>query len=153
MTTQRSADIISGIFLALVGALVMVAALDIQTTFGERLPPRTLPLTLGLITLFTGALLSIRSYRHPEITLTVDWPDKEGWIRLIVTFASLAVYLVLMEFLGVPIATLVFSTFLIWYLDRKFLRSLVVGVITAVVIEVVFVRILQLSFPAGFWVH
>jgi putative tricarboxylic transport membrane protein len=153
MTTQRSADIISGIFLALVGVLVIVAALDIQTTFGERLPPRTLPVALGLTTLVTGTLLSIRSYRHPEVILTVDWPDREGWVRLIVTFFSLVVYLALMEILGVPIATLVFSTFLIWYLDRKFVRSLAIGVITAVVIEVVFVRILQLSFPAGFWVH
>ncbi len=59
MTTQRSADVLSGIFLALVGAVVIVAALDIQSTFGERLPPRTLPLTLGLATVITGALLSI----------------------------------------------------------------------------------------------
>jgi putative tricarboxylic transport membrane protein len=153
MTTQRSADIISGIFLAVVGAVVIVAALDIQSTFGERLPPRTLPLTLGLTTLITGALLSIRSYRYQGEDLTVDWPDREGWARLIVTFISLAIYLVLIEPLGVPIATLIFSTFLIWYLDRKFVRSLAIGVITAVVIEVVFVRVLQLSFPAGFWAH
>ena len=153
MTTQRSADIISGIFLALVGAAVIVAALDLQTTFGERLPPRTLPLALGLTTLLTGALLSIRSYRYRGEELTIDWPDREGWARLIVTFISLAIYLALIEPLGVPIATLVFSTFLIWYLDRKFWRSLAVGIITAVVIHVVFVKVLQLSFPAGFWAH
>jgi putative tricarboxylic transport membrane protein len=153
MTTQRSADIVSGIVLALIGAVVIVAAFDIQSTFGERLPPRTLPLILGLTTLLTGALLSIRSYRHAEMDLTVDWPDKEGWVRLTVTFVSLVIYLFIMEILGVPLATLIFSTFLIWYLDRKFVRSLAIGVITALVIEMVFVRILQLSLPVGFWVR
>jgi len=153
MTTQRSADIVSGIVVALVGVGVIVAAFDLQTTFGERLPPRTLPLILGLTTLFTGALLSLRSYRHPEEGLTVDWPDREGWVRLIVTFASLVTYLFIIEPLGVPTATMVFLTFLIWYLDRKLVRSLAIGIVTAVVIEVLFVRILQLSLPSGFWVH
>lgn len=153
MTTQRSADIVSGIFVALLGAGVIVAALDIQTTFGERLPPRTLPFVLGTTTLLAGALLSIRSYRHPEEGLTIDWPARDGWVRLIVTFASLVAYLLMMESLGVPISTMVFLTFLVWYLDRRFVRSLAVGIITAAVIEVVFVRILQLSFPAGFWAH
>jgi putative tricarboxylic transport membrane protein len=153
MTTQRSADIVSGIVLALLGTAVVVAAFDIQSTFGERLPPRTLPLILGLTTVLTGVLLSIRSYRHAEMDLTVDWPDNEGRVRLAVTFVSLVIYLVIMEVLGVPLATLVFSTFLIWYLDRKFVRSLAIGVITALVIEMVFVRILQLSLPAGFWVR
>jgi putative tricarboxylic transport membrane protein len=153
MTTQRYADMVCGLVLALLGVVVIVAAFDIQSTFGERLPPRTLPLVLGLTTLLTGALLSIRSYRHTEMDLTVDWPDKEGWLRLAVTFGSLVIYLGLMEVLGVPIATLGFCTFLIWYLDRSFVRSLVVGVITAFVIEVVFVRILQLSLPVGFWAH
>jgi putative tricarboxylic transport membrane protein len=153
MTTQRSADMVSGLVLALLGAVVIVAAFDIQSTFGERLPPRTLPLILGLTTLCTGALLSIRAYRHSEMDLTVDWPDKEGWQRLAVTFGALVIYLLVIEVVGVPIATLVFSTFLIWYLDRRFVRSLVIGVITAFVIEAVFVRLLQLSFPVGFWVR
>ncbi len=151
MSTQRSADIISGVFLAGVGAIVILAALDLKSAFGEKLSPRTLPLALGLITLCTGALLSVRAYLYRGEDLTVDWPDREGWLRLIVTFVSLLIYLVLIEPLGVPVATLIFLTFLIWYLDRRFVRSLCIAVITAVVIQVVFIRILQLSFPAGFW--
>jgi len=151
MTTQRSADIVTGVFLALVGAVVIVAALDLKSTFGERLPPRTLPLILGCTTLIAGALLSLRAYWYRGEELTVEWPDKEGWFRLVVTFASLAVYLALIEPLGVAVASFLFSTFLIWYLDRRFVRSFCVGAAVALVIQVVFVRILQLSFPAGFW--
>ena len=151
MTSQRSADIITGVFLALVGAVVIVAAMDLKSTFGERLPPRTLPLTLGFTTLIAGALLSLRAYWYRGEELYVEWPDKEGWFRLLVTFVSLTAYLALIEPLGVAVASLLFSTFLIWYLDRRFVRSICIGALVALVIQVIFVRILQLSFPAGFW--
>ena len=48
MTTQRSADIVTGAFLALVGAVVIVAALDLKSTFGERLAPSHPPGDPGL---------------------------------------------------------------------------------------------------------
>jgi len=151
MTTQRMADIVSGIFLAAVGTVVVVAALDIQSAFAERLPPRTLPMTLGLTTLIVGALLSVRAYLHKGEDLTVEWPDREGWIRLGVTFVSLVAYLVLIEPLGVAVASMVFSTFLISYLDRRIVRALCIGAALALVINLVFVRLLQLPLPGGFW--
>jgi putative tricarboxylic transport membrane protein len=150
-TTQRIADIISGIFLAVVGIVVILATWDLQSAFGERLPPRTLPLALGSTTIISGALLAIRSYFYRGEDLQVQWPDGEGWLRLLVTFAALTVYLVLIEPLGAAVASLVFCAALIWYLDRKAIRSLCVGVVVAVVIQVVFVNILQLPLPTGFW--
>ncbi|MBI4965778.1 MAG: tripartite tricarboxylate transporter TctB family protein [Desulfomonile tiedjei] len=153
MTTQRSADIISGIFLAAIGAVVMVAAFDIKSVFGERLPPRTLPLTLGAITFFSGILLSLRAYFYKGELLFVEWPDREGWVRNIVTFICLSGYLVLIEVLGITVASLIFSFALTFYLDRRWIRDLCVSIAIAIVIQVVFVRILQLSFPPGFWAH
>ena len=35
----------------------------------------------------------------------MEWPDREGWFRLLVTFVSLAVYLALIEPLGVAMAS------------------------------------------------
>jgi len=151
MTTQRTADIITGIVLAVTGAIVILAALDIQSVFGERLPPRTLPMTLGFTTLVTGGMLSIRAYFYRGEDLELNWPDREGWFRLAITFVTLVIYLVLIEPLGVAMASLVFSTVLIWFLDRRPIRSLCVGVIVAIVIQVVFVNILQLPLPQGFW--
>lgn len=151
MTTQRSADIVSGLFLAAIGALVIVAAFDIKSVFGERLPPRTLPLTIGAITVFSGILLSVRAYFYKGESLLVDWPDSEGWVRLLVTFVCLTVFLLLIEPLGIAVASLIFCFVLIYYLDRRWIRSLLVSVATAIIIQVVFVNILQLSFPCGFW--
>jgi len=153
MTTQRSADIVTGLFLAVIGVIVVIAAFDLKSAFGERLPPRTLPVSMGLGTVITGILLSVRAYFYKGDELLDDWPDRAGWVRLVVTFLSLVGYLILIEFLSVAVASLVFSVFLIYYLDRKLVRALCVGVFTALLIEVVFVRMLQLSFPPGFWVR
>ncbi len=61
-TTQRVADIISGIFLAVVGIAVILATWDLESAFGERLPPRTLPLVTRFNSIISGALLAVRSY-------------------------------------------------------------------------------------------
>lgn len=151
MTSQRTADIISGIFLAAVGILIVYAAFQIKSVFGERLPPGTLPLVLGSITVVTGALLSVRAYFYKGQEMFVEWPDREGWCRLIVTVVFLLVYLFLIEILGVAVASFLFSFSLIYYLDGRILRSLYVSVPTAVVIQLLFVKFLQLSFPPAFW--
>lgn len=151
MTSQRTADIISGIFLAAVGVIIVSAAFQIKSVFGERLPPRTLPLILGSITVVTGLLLSVRAYFYRGQEMFVEWPDREGWVRLIVTVVFLIAYLLLIELLGISVASFVFSTALIYYLDGRFLRSLGVSIPTAVVIQILFVRFLQLSFPPAFW--
>ncbi len=149
MTTQRSADIVSGLFLAAIGAVVIIAAFDIKSVFGERLPPRTLPISLGAVTVVSGILLSVRAYFYKGEALFVEWPDREGWVRLVVTFLCVAGYLVLIEPLGIAVASLVFSFVLIYFLDRRWIRALCVGIITATLIQVVFVNILQLSIPCG----
>lgn len=151
MTTQRSSDIVSGLFLAAIGAVVVIAALDIKSVFGERLPPRALPISLGAITILTGILLSVRAYLYKGEELVVDWPNREGWVSLIVTFVCLTMYIFLIEILGIAVSSMVFCFVLIYYLDRRWIRALCVGIVTAVVIQVLFVNILQLSFPGGFW--
>ncbi len=151
MTSQRTADIISGIFLAIVGIAIVFAAFQIKSVFGERLPPKTLPLILGSITVVTGILLSVRAYYYKGQEMYVEWPDREGWARLIVTMVFLVGYLMMIEILGISVASFVFSFSLIYYLDGRLLRSFCVSAPTAIVIQLLFVRFLQLSFPPAFW--
>lgn len=151
MTSQRSADIISGILLATIGLVISIAAFQIKSVFGERLPPRTLPLILGSVTVLTGILLSLRAYFFKGQQLFVEWPDREGWVNVTVTFVFLVAYLFLIEIFGIAIASFVFSFSLTYYLDRRVVRCVSVSVATAIVIQVVFVKLLQLSFPSAFW--
>jgi putative tricarboxylic transport membrane protein len=151
MASQRSTDIASGLFLVALGAAVFIASLSIQSVFGEVLPPRTLPLALAGSTIFGGLVLSIRAYLYRGEEVPVEWPDRLGWMRLLVTIVSLLAYLVLIEPLGVALASLCFSTFLVWYLDRRILPSLCVGIAVALVIEYAFIRGLTMPLPAAFW--
>jgi len=149
LKTRRSADIASGLCLAALGLLVIIAAMSIRSAFAERLPPRTLPLLLGCVTIFTGLLLAFRAWRFRGEDPVIDWPDKGGWKRVLVCFGSLIVFLVLIQPIGMPLATLFFSSFLIWYLDGRVVRAIVIGVITAAIILFVFIRMLELTFPVG----
>ncbi|MEI7450064.1 MAG: tripartite tricarboxylate transporter TctB family protein [Desulfomonile sp.] len=149
--TQRSADIVSGILLAVIGAAVVMAAFQIKSVFGERLPPRTLPLVLGSITVFTGILLSVQAYYYKGEQLLVDWPEPDGRARLGMTVVCLVGYLLLIEPLGIAVASFLFSGALIYYLDRRLIHSLGIAVIVGIFVQIVFVKLLQLSFPVGFW--
>ena len=151
MASQRSTDIASGLFFVALGVVVFVASLSIKSVYGEVLPPRTLPLALASSTIFGGLVLSIRAYFYRGEEVPVEWPDRLGWMRLLVTIASLVGYLVLIEPLGVALASLCFSVFLVWYLDRRILPSLCVGISVALVIEYAFIRGLTMPLPAAFW--
>ena len=63
MKTQRTADIQSGIFLAVLGLVILGAATQITGGLEERLPPRTLPYTMGFFVFFGGLLLAVKSWR------------------------------------------------------------------------------------------
>ena len=148
MKTQRGADIVSGIVLSLLGLVILLASFSITSALGEKLPPRFLPLLMGSIMMITALLLVFRSLRcgpGPDI----EWPERSGWINIIVTFLSLAGYLLLIDPIGMPLATFVFLTFLIWYLDRRIVKALILAAITSVIVLYVFIRWLELTLPVG----
>lgn len=149
MRTLRSADKSSGIFLAVLGVVVIVASYGITSPIADRLPPHTLPLVLGWTTLGTGFLLALRAWRSRTEGGAIDWPNREGKIRVLVNLVSLAVYIGLILPLGMPLATWAYVTFSIWYLDRRIIRAGIIGFVSGAVVFFVFIRFLELSFPLG----
>jgi hypothetical protein len=151
LRTQRGADMWSGLFLAGLGVVVLIAGLQIQTAVGERLPPATLPLTLGGLLALGGILLSFRAWRTSENGAAIEWPDAWGAWRVAWSFLALVAYLALTEPLGLAVSSGLFTFGLVWYLDRRILRDLVIAVITGLVVHYVFIELLELSLPQGFW--
>jgi putative tricarboxylic transport membrane protein len=152
MRTQRSADIESGFFLAALGILVIVAATQITGGMEERLPPRTLPYSMGFTILITGLLLALRSWRFTGPDSTIAWPDRTGWKNVLVTLVSIAIYLALIDPLGMPISTTLFVTFSVWYLwegPRRIPYAIITGVLSGAVVYFLFITLLELSFPVG----
>ena len=152
LKTQRSADIASGSFLALLGLVTLFASTKIKGGMEERLPPRTLPYVIGSLILISGVILAIRSWRSRGETLEIKWPNRPATFRILVTLISLLLYIALMGPLGLPISTFLFVSFLIWYLGRyRILYALFIGFLSGLISYLLFIYLLELSFPVGPW--
>jgi putative tricarboxylic transport membrane protein len=140
----------SGWFLALLGMVVIAAASQITGGMEERLPPRTLPYAIGVSILVTGAALAVRSWRSHGPDAPIKWPDREGTIRVLVSLATLAIYVALLNPLGMPVATALFIGFLVWYLGRTgVVYAAALGLVSGVAVLLLFIKLLELSLPAG----
>ena len=154
MKTQRAADIVVGCFIALFGVFILFASLSITGGAAHRLPPRTFPMIVGSLLLLCGGGLALKSWSIKEADFPIGWPDREGVRTILVTLVSLAFYIALLNPLGLPLATFLYIAFSTWYLKRsKWLTALIISLITAVISYVLFIRVLGLSFPAGFFLE
>jgi putative tricarboxylic transport membrane protein len=148
--TQRSADFASGCFLILLGLLVLVAASQIRGGMEERLPPRTLPYTVGVTILVGGALLALKSWRFAGEDVPLKWPDRGAMIRITVCLLAVVVFVLVMTPIGFPLSSGLYITFSIWYLKRSAIwTALMSGVVTGVLSYYVFGKLLELSLPMG----
>jgi hypothetical protein len=148
--TQRSADIVVGWFIALLGIFIVLASTTIQGGAAHRLPPQTFPMVVGFLLLLCGISLAVKSWRLGGVDLAIKWPDREGFLTILVTLASLGCYLALMNPLGLPLASFLYIAFSTWYLKRsKWPTAILIGLITGVVSYFLFIRLLALSFPEG----
>ena len=140
----------AGAFIALLGAVVIIAASQIRGDVEERLPPRTLPYVVGFMTLAGGLGLAVKSYLFRGEDPEIEWPEKDGWVRIGVNLLLLALFTALMDPLGMPISTALYVAGAIWYMDRKrILAALLTGAGSAVAVYYLFIKLLGLNFPLG----
>jgi hypothetical protein len=150
--TLRSADIATGLLLAILGLLALWASSSIVTTMEHRLSPRTLPYAVGLLVLFCGLGIAIKAWRFRGPDPEIKWPDRVGIRTIIVSLVSVGFYNALMDLLGLPLATFLYITFSIWYLNRaKWLTALLTGLVCGIGSHYLFIHLLGLSFPEGFF--
>jgi len=140
-----------GCGIALFGIFIIYASTLIKVGTPHQLPPETFPMVVGILLLVCGAALALKSWSIKGADLAIHWPDREGIRTILVVLAGLAGYILLMNPLGLPIASFLYIAFSIWYLKRsKWLLAIVISLITALISYWLFIRLLALSFPAGF---
>ena len=151
MKTQRMADIAVGSLVALFGIFVLSASTWISVAGVHRLSPRTFPYAVGCLLVLCGTGLALKSWSIRGKDFAIAWPDRVGIRTITVTLVFVAGYIALMNLLGLPLATVLYLTLSIWYLNRaKWVTAVVIGLITGVVSYYLFIQVLGLSFPAGF---
>jgi len=149
--TQRVADIAVGCLVAALGMFVLFASTWISVAGVHRLSPRTFPYAVGGLLVLCGTGLALKSWSIRGKDFAIAWPDKLGIRTITVTLVFVACYIALMNLLGLPLATVLYLTLSIWYLNRaKWVTAVVIGLITGVVSYYLFIQVLGLSFPAGF---
>jgi tripartite tricarboxylate transporter TctB family protein len=150
MRTLRSADLVSGSVLTLLGGAVLVGASQITGGMEERLPPRTLPYVIGTAVLLGGLGLIWEAWRYRGPEMPVGWPGRSGMLRNIVTLVALVAYVGLLDSLGTLLATILFVGGLVWYLRRSGpFSALLIGVACGLTLHYLFIRYLELSLPLG----
>jgi putative tricarboxylic transport membrane protein len=149
--TQRAADIAVGCLIALFGIFVLFASTWISVAGVHRLSPRTFPHVVGVLLVACGIGLALKSWTLRGDGPAIAWPDAVGIRTITVTLFYVACYIALMNLLGLPLATFLYLTLATWYLNRsRWWMALTIGLITGIVSYTVFIRLLGLSFPAGF---
>jgi hypothetical protein len=152
--TQRAADIAVGCFVALLGIFTFFSSTFISVAGVHRLSPRTFPYVVSILLFLCGVGLALKSWTLKEQGPVIQWPDALGFRTILVTLLSLGCYIALMDPLGLPLSTFLYLAFSIWYLNKvKWLMAIVISLITAIVSYTVFIRLLGLSFPAGFFLE
>jgi putative tricarboxylic transport membrane protein len=150
MRALKSADLITGTLLMLLGLVTLFASRGIKGMAGQSLDPRTLPSLVGWGLLTVGAGIVILASRYRGDPVPVQWPDRQGIRRIGIAFLSLVLYMGLMDALGFPVATTLFVAGLTWYLGHyRYWASLLLGLVTGLVVHFVFIEFLGLGFPLG----
>ena len=151
LSTRRSTDIATGVFLAILGLTAAVGSTGIGEGAGGQLHPRTFPMMIGGLMVIGGASLAIRAaVAKSGSDKKIAWPDRSGWKLLSIAMAGLTVYVAISQTLGFIISSLIFVPWFIRYFGRyshMMAWSCAVGI--AAFIYLVFIRLLQLTLPIG----
>ena len=153
MTKWRSlrfAELLTAALLTTTGAAVVVATERMRVGFAAEFQPRLFPSLIGWLLIVSGAALAVVARRTPADAV-VDWPVAHDARRVGVMLASIAAYLVAIDAIGMPLATML----VVWFQVRLLGRyrphvPIAIAVASGLVVHVVFTLGLGLMFPPGF---
>jgi hypothetical protein len=152
MTRWRSlwfAELLTAALLTTIGAAVLVATARMRVGFAAEFQPRLFPSLIGWLLIVSGVALTAAAARKPA-DAAVDWPEAQNARRVGVMLLSIAVYLVAIDTIGMPLATML----VVWFQVRLLGGyrphvSIGIAVASGIVVHVVFTEGLGLMFPPG----
>lgn len=142
---MRINDRVFGVLLLILAVAYGYGASQFPVPFGgqEAVGPETFPIMLSII-LGIGAV-----YMVIKPDEDVKWPAVSMLVELAIVSVVLALFAFALEYLGFVLSATPAVAFLCWRMGATPVKSLLTGVITAVVIYVLFTRVLELALPSG----
>lgn len=134
-----------GIFFSLYGGTVEIG------TWNEP-GPGFLPFWAGVTLAAMAFFLLLGSLKRREWPLMPPFfPLADSWKRVLIAFASLIAYVLLLNPLGFTLVTFFFVAFLIKSVfPQSWTRTLVMAVATAILTRLLFINFLETQLPLGF---
>ena len=112
--------------------------------------PAFLPFWTALGLLGVGFVLTARGLRRPGTAAPVEWPGREGWMRIGATVLALALVLLLLNFLGFAVAAYLFVLAVTYSLGTTSRTTLFfVPIAAASVLHIIFGVLLKVPLPKG----
>lgn len=146
---MKTADLISAVVMLVLSGMVFATTRDLpywaDFAPGSAFAPFWVAATGAVlsIALFVGAL-------RRKASAPVDWPDRNGFQRVILTAAGLWTVVVIAPILGLVSTAVLFMLFLLLVVERRrVLPSLFTTAVTTALIYGVFVAWLGIAFPKG----
>lgn len=150
---KANRDQITGALLVVLGIVVFIMTSQLKTPFSMSYPgPKAVPMiaAFGFVVCGAGIFAEGLKNRGKE-----DKPfvTKEGWIRMLVTMAVLAIYIFAASLLGYLITT-PFAAYALTTLFARGKKSSLKGrilfsVLLAVIIYVIYIYVFGLTLPSG----
>ena len=146
---QWVADVAIGAATLVLGVLAIDGAFHVQRISDEGMASYVFPLLIGILLAVAGAVLCLIALHHRD-RAEVQWPNRDGAIRIGVILASLGIYIAVIPLIGFVTSSGLMLAFHMWYLGRdRWYLTVAAGVLTAVVIYFMFIKILGLVLPRG----
>ena len=145
----RFTELLTAALLTTIGVAVLVATARMRVGFAAEFQPRLFPSLIGWLLIAAGVMLAVAAMRKRGDTV-VDWPAAADARRVAVIVASITAYLVAIDLIGMPLATMLVVWFQVRLLGRyRPLVPIAIAVASAIVVHVVFTLGLGLMFPSG----
>lgn len=142
---MRMNDRVFGVLLLILAVTYGYEATKFPVPFGgqETVGPETFPILLSI-------LLGIGSiYMIVKPDENAKWPAASMLLELAIVSVVLLAFAWALEYAGFILAATPAVAFLCWRMGATPVKSLLTGVITSVVIYVLFTRVLELALPSG----
>jgi putative tricarboxylic transport membrane protein len=146
-------DAVFGFLLLLLGGVVLFVVQSYPKIPGQQVGPALFPGLIALGLCVCGLLLLVRGWRERA---TVPWLRFDEWVRsprhvlaAALVVAGVVLYMLASVKIGFLVISTVVLTALMWALEVRPLRALLIAVIASLVIHTLFYKLLRVPLPWG----
>ncbi|HEX7125322.1 MAG TPA: tripartite tricarboxylate transporter TctB family protein [Thermodesulfobacteriota bacterium] len=147
---MRRTETVAALVTLAFGTFVAVQARALEDPGLDAIGPEAFPMVLGLVIAACGAVLLAQSLVPGRREAEGDAEPPARWGALAATLALLVAYARSLEWIGFPLATVLFVGACLALLGARGLaRFVVAGIAVSLAVTVIFGRLLGVDLPAG----